>query len=183
MTRTRTQAIGTRTTNDIVIKLAALALLVGAALWTTWSHAQEPFNRGNVSGTIAIGRGEALGNTYTTVGAGIGYMISDGLMAAINGEMWFGDDPDIQKLTPEIRYTFTNVNPVKPYVGGFFTRTFYSGLDDSNSYGVRGGIYIPFSSNAAMNVGLVYEKLISCDESVYRDCSQVYPEAGLLVSF
>ena len=147
------------------------------------SFAQEPFSRGNVAGTVSIGRGEALGNTYTTLGAGVGYMLSEGLMAGISGELWFGDDPNIQKLTPEIRYTFTRVNPVKPYVGAFFTRTFYEDLDDRSSYGARGGIYIPFSTNAALNFGLVYEKVVDCEKSVYRDCSQVYPEAGLLVSF
>lgn len=160
------------------IALAAL-LAAGAAS----APAAEPFARGNVTGAVSIGRGEALGNTYTTLGAGIGYMVSEGLMAGINGELWMGEDPGIQKLTPEIRYTFTQVERVKPYVGAFFTRTFYEDLEDRNSYGLRGGIYLPFSSNAAVSFGLVYERVADCDEGTYGDCSQVYPEAGLLVSF
>ncbi|HEX4985060.1 MAG TPA: hypothetical protein VFV71_03200 [Burkholderiales bacterium] len=163
--------------------LAAMALIIAAAGWCSHARAAEPFDRGSVSGSLYLGSGSALGNTYTTFGAGVGYMVSEGLMAGINGELWFGDDPKLQKLTPEIRYIFTHVNPVKPYVGGFFTRTFYEGLDDRNSYGVRGGIYFPFSTNAALSAGLVYEKIMDCDKSVYHDCSQVYPEAGLLVSF
>jgi hypothetical protein len=166
-----------------VIRLAALVLLAAGLSWVGHAQAQEPFERGSVSGTFYLGSGQALGNTYTTLGAGLGYMVSQGLMLGINGELWLGNDPDIQKITPEIRYTFTQVERVKPYVGGFVTRTFYDGLEDRNSYGVRGGVYIPFSTNAAMNVGLVYEEMIDCDESVYRDCSQVYPEVGLLVSF
>jgi len=163
--------------------LVAAALVASAMLVAPASFAQEPFARGKVTGTFVVGRGEALGNTYTTVGAGVGYMVAQGLMLGLNGEMWFGEDPDIQKITPEIRYTFTNMNPVKPYVGGFYTRTFYEDLDDLNSVGARAGIYLPFSTNAAMNFGVVFEKLLDCEESTYNDCSQVYPEVGLLVSF
>ncbi len=166
-----------------VIVAAASLLIAAAVVWTSKVHAAEPFNRGNVSGSLSIGSGSALGNTYTTLGAGLGYMVSDGLMAGIGGEAWFGNDPNIYKITPEVRYTFTQVRPVMPYVGAFVARTFYDGLDDRNSYGMRGGVYFRFSSNAAVNVGLVYEKISNCNETTYHDCSQVYPEAGLLVSF
>ena len=165
--------------------LAAVVLLIAAAaLWSSRTHAAEPFNRGNVSGSLFVGAGQALGNTYTTVGAGLGYMISDGLMAGITGEAWFGNDPNLYKITPELRYTFTKVEKVKPYVGAFVSHTFYSSeVSDRNSYGVRGGIYVPFSTNAALSFGVVYEKIADCNESTYHDCSQTYPEAGLLVSF
>ena len=166
-----------------MMKLAAIALLFAAAGWTGSPRAEGVFDQGNISGTFTLGRGEALGNTYTTLGAGVGYMVAEGLMAGISGELWMGDDPNIQKITPEIRYTFTRTNKVKPYVGGFFTRTFYDGYDDTNSWGARGGIYIPFSPKVAMNFGVVYEQVMDCDEAVYRDCSQFYPEAGVLVSF
>ena len=164
--------------------VAASLLLVAAALHTTRAQAAEPFARGNVSGSLFIGTGHALDQTYTTLGAGLGYMVSEGLMAGISGEAWFGNDPGIYKITPEVRYTFTNVQKVKPYVGTFVSRTFYGDTyDDRNSYGVRGGIYLPFSSNAAASFGLVYEKIADCDEATYHSCSQTYPEAGILVSF
>jgi hypothetical protein len=182
MSNAQTGQFGSRH-EDILMKLAAMALVFAAAGWSGSSRAQGIFDPGSISGTLTLGRGEALGNTYTTIGAGVGYMVAEGLMAGISGELWTGEDPKIQKITPEIRYTFTQVNPVKPYVGGFFTRTFYDGYEDTNSWGARGGIYIPFSPKVAMNVGLVYEKVMDCDEAVYRDCSQVYPEAGVLVSF
>jgi hypothetical protein len=166
-----------------IVLAAAAMLIVAATLWTSRAHAAEPFNRGNISGSLSIGTGQALDQTYTTLGVGLGYMVSDGLMAGISGEAWFGNDPNIYKITPEVRYTFTQVRPVMPYVGTFVSRTFYDDLDDRNSYGVRGGAYFRFSSNAAVNVGLVYEKISNCNEATYKDCSQVYPEAGLLVSF
>ena len=110
-------------------------------------------------------------------------MVSEGLMLGVSAEMWLGNEPDIYKFTPEVRYTFTQVAPVKPYVGAFVSRTIYDGPPDRNTYGVRGGIYMPFSSNAAFNVGLVYEKISSCNQPTYSDCSQLYPEAGVLFSF
>lgn len=182
MDKSRAMRFGDRR-QEWLVWLAAGVLAAAAAVWWGSAHAAEPFDRGSVSGSLYLGSGSALGNTYTTVGLGAGYMVSEGLMLGINGEMWFGNDPDIQKITPEIRYTFTQVQSVKPYVGGFFTRTFYSGLDDRNSYGVRGGVYFPFSTNAALSAGLVYEQVLDCDKAVYHDCSQVYPEAGVLVSF
>jgi hypothetical protein len=157
--------------------LVALGLCAGVA------QAAEPFARGNVSGSLYISSGQALGNTYTTLGAGLGYMVADGLMLGFNGEAWFGNDPDIYKLTPEVRYTFAQMERFKPYVGAFATRTFYDGYEDLNSYGARAGVYIPFGGNAAASFGVVYEKASGCDEAVYRECDQVYPEAGLLFSF
>jgi len=166
------------------IVFAASLLIAGAACYSARVHAAEPFNRGTVSGSLFIGSGHALDQTYTTLGVGLGYMVSDGLMAGVTGEAWFGNDPSIYKLTPELRYTFTKVERVKPYVGVFVSRMFFSNtFDDRNTYGGRAGIYLPFSSNAAANLGVVYEKLSDCDEATYRSCSQTYPEVGVLVSF
>ncbi len=168
-------------------RLAAISavLLIGALLtcFPTQIRAAEPFGRGNTTGSIFVGAGRALDREYTTVGGTLGYMISEGLMLGVSAEMWFGNEPDIYKVTPEVRYTFTRVAPVKPYVGVFVSRTIYDGPPDRNTYGARGGIYMPFSSNAAFNVGVVYEKISGCDVSTYNDCSQLYPEAGVLFSF
>lgn len=160
-------------------------LLLGALLatLTTQTRAAEPFDRGNLTGSIYVGAGRAFDREYTTLGGTLGYMVSEGLMLGMSAETWVGNEPDIYKLTPELRYTFTRVAPVKPYVGAFVSRTIYDGPPDANTYGVRGGIYMPFSSNAAFNVGVVYEKISSCDSSTYSDCSQLYPEAGVLFSF
>lgn len=170
---------------NVRLAIVTTALLLGALLATlaTQSRAAEPFNRGNLTGSIYVGAGRALDRDYTTIGGAVGYMISEGLMLGMSAETWVGNDPDIYKFTPEVRYTFTRVAPVKPYVGAFISHTIYNGLPDANTYGARGGIYMPFSSNAAFNVGVVYEKISGCDSSTYRDCSQFYPEAGVLFSF
>ena len=165
--------------------IVATVLLIGALL-TSFSaqiRAAEPFARGNTTGSIYLGAGRALDREYTTLGGTLGYMVSEGLMLGVSAEMWFGNEPDIYKFTPEVRYTFTNLAKVKPYVGAFVSRTIYDGPPDTNTYGARGGIYMPFSSNAAFNVGVVYEKVSDCNEAIYNDCSQLYPEAGVLFSF
>jgi hypothetical protein len=161
-------------------------VLTMGALVTCFSaqiRAAEPFGRGNTTGSIYVGAGRALDQEYTTLGGALGYMISEGLMLGVSAEIWLGNEPDIYKLTPEVRYTFTQAARVKPYVGAFVSRTFYDGAPDRNTYGARGGIYMPFSSNAAFNVGVVYEKISDCNEATYHDCSQFYPEAGVLFSF
>jgi len=182
-TRTRISVSDARL--DARLALVATVLLIGALLtcFPTHTRAAEPFDRGKTTGSIYIGAGSALDREYTTLGGSLGYMISEGLMLGISAEMWVGNEPDIYKFTPEVRYTFTQVTRVKPYVGAFISRTIYDGLPDSNTYGARGGIYMPFSSNAAFNVGVVYEKISDCNPAIYNDCSQLYPEAGVLFSF
>lgn len=167
------------------LAIVTTVLLIGALLscFPTQSRAVEPFGRGNTTGSIFVGAGRALDREYTTLGGTLGYMVSEGLMLGVSAEMWLGNEPDIYKFTPEVRYTFTRVASVKPYVGAFVSRTIYDGPPDRNTYGARGGIYMPFSSNAAFNVGVVYEKISGCNPSTYRDCSQLYPEAGVLFSF
>jgi len=167
------------------LAIVTTVLLIGALLtcFPAQIRAAEPFGRGNVTGSIFVGAGRALDREYTTLGGTLGYMVSEGLMLGVSAEMWLGNEPDIYKFTPEVRYTFTQVAPVKPYVGAFVSRTIYDGPPDRNTYGARGGIYMPFGSNAAFNVGVVYEKISGCDPSTYNDCSQLYPEAGVLFSF
>jgi hypothetical protein len=181
--RTRISESGAR--HDARLALVAMVLLIGALLtcFPTHTRAAEPFDRGKTTGSIFVGAGRALDREYTTLGGTLGFMVSEGLMLGMSAEMWVGNEPDIFKVTPEVRYTFTEVSPVKPYVGAFVSRTFYDGLPDTNTFGARGGIYMPFSSNAAFNVGVVYEKISGCNESTYNDCSQLYPEAGVMFSF
>ena len=170
---------------NIRLAIVTAVLLTGALLtcFPIQILAAGPFGRGNTTGSIFFGAGRALDRNYTTLGGTLGYMVSEGLMLGVSAEMWFGNDPHIYKVTPEVRYTFTQVAPVKPYVGAFVSRTIYDGPSDRNTYGMRGGIYMPFSSNAAFNVGVVYEKISGCDASTYKECSQLYPEAGVLFSF
>src|SRR3954471_15719281 len=84
-----------------VIVAAASLIMAGTAFYAARTHAAEPFARGNTTGSLFIGTGHALDQTYTTLGAGLGYMVSEGLMAGIGAEAWFGNDPGIYKITPE----------------------------------------------------------------------------------
>lgn len=167
------------------VRVATTVLVFGLliALLAAPGFAAEPYARGNLTGSVYVGAGRALDRDYTTIGGSLGYMVSEGLMLGGSAETWVGNDPDIYKFTTELRYTFTNVATVKPYVGGFLGYTMYDGLPDKNTYGARGGVAIPFSTNASFNVGLVYEKIASCDSRTYRDCSVLYPEAGVMFSF
>jgi hypothetical protein len=171
--------------NRVSICAGIAASLVGtsAALMSFPAAAADPFARGVVTGSFFLGSGSALDQNYTVLGAGIGYNLADGLKLGVTGETWFGNSPKIEKITPDIRYTFMLAQPVKPYVGAFVSRTFYEGLDDRDSYGARAGVYIPFGSRAAFSLGVVYEKISDCNQTTYRNCSQSYPEAGILVSF
>ena len=185
MNTVRTRFCETDARLNARLAIVTAALLLGALLtcFPTQIRAADPFAPGNLTGSIYVGAGRALDQDYTTLGGTLGYMVSQGLMLGMSAEVWTGNDPSIYKLIPEVRYTFTDVAPVKPYVGAFVSRTIYDGPSDKNTYGVRGGIYKRFSSNAVFNVGVVYEKISSCDTATYGECSQFYPEAGVLFSF
>ena len=97
--------------------------------------------------------------------------------------MWRGEEPDIYKISPEVRYVWYHLQTVKPYVGAFYARAIYDGLPDRNTYGTKGGVYLPISPNANLAAGLVYERIEGCDPVIYGDCSEMYPEFSLNVSF
>lgn len=160
-------------------------LLIGMALLALpgKTMAADVFRPGNVTGSVVLGAGRALDRDYTILGGTLGYMASEGLMLGISAQMWLGNDPDIYKITPEIRYHFPQFGSVRPYAGAFLSRTIYDGPPDRHTYGARGGVSVPFSSNAALNAGLVYEKISGCDTAVFRDCSQLYTEASVMFSF
>lgn len=183
--RSKSAAVRAHPQLHLNLRVATTALALGllVALLSAPAFAAEPYARGNLVGSVYAGAGRALDRDYTTVGGSLGYMVSEGLMLGGSAETWLGNDPDIYKFSTELRYTFTKVDRVKPYVGGFLGYTLYDGLPDKNTYGARGGIAIPFSTNASFNVGLVYEKIASCDSRTYSDCSVLYPEAGVMFSF
>jgi hypothetical protein len=141
------------------------------------------FQSGTGTASFTLGAGRALDQSYTVIGGRLGYFWADGLEFAVSGEAWRDNKPRIYKFTPEARYVWFAAEPVKPYIGGFVSRTMYSGLPDRNTYGVKGGGYFAVSPNANVSVGLVYEKITSCDSRTYRDCSQLYPEAAFHVRF
>jgi hypothetical protein len=148
----------------------------------TASHAFA-FDRGSSNIGFTLGAGRALDRTYTVIGARLGYFLADGLEVALAGEFWTDNDPDIYKITPEARYVWYQNRKFKPYGGVFLSRTLYDGLPDQNTYGAKGGAYWQVSPNAYVGLGLVYERVESCDAATYGDCDQLYPEAAFTVRF
>jgi hypothetical protein len=159
--------------------LAALATATGLAM----AQPAAAFDKGSANIGITLGAGRALDRDYTVIGGRLGYYVADGLELGFSGELWRGNDPDIYKLTPEVRYVWYMLSPVAPYVGGFYSRTVYDGLPDRNSYGAKGGVYFAVSHNANLAVGLVHERIEGCSRTTYRDCSQTYPEVAFNVRF
>jgi hypothetical protein len=157
--------------------VAAVIVLLFA--WTpAWA-----FERGSSNIGLTIGAGRALDKTYTVFGGRLGYYLADGFEAAISAEAWTDNDPDIWKVTPELRYVWYQNQKFKPYGGVFVSRTLYDGLPDANTYGAKGGAYLQVGPNAYLGIGAVYERVESCDSATYGDCDQFYPEVMFSVRF
>jgi len=160
--------------------LLALAFL---GIFTPAAKAAGPFEQGSVQATLAVGVGHAFSEDYLILGVGGGYYVLDGLLLGARVDGWFGNSPSIYQVTPEVRYVITAVPQVKPYVGVYYSRTFYEGLPDLNALGARAGAYIPLGDHFFLGAGIAYERLQDCDKSVYRDCSRTYPELTFMFAF
>jgi hypothetical protein len=144
-----------------------------------------PFARGSVRLSVLVGAGSTINDTYLILGGGVGYYLLDGLELGIDYEAWILAEPVMNRLSPGLRYVFHMIPVIKPYIGGFYRHTFIgSGYEDSNSLGVRGGIYyVPPNGGLYVGGGAVYEHLLGCTNSAFIDCDSVYPEIFVGVSF
>ena len=99
----------------------------------------------------------------------------------IDGEGWVLQDPQIWKVTPQVRYVLWQVDPIRPYVGAFWRQT-YVGDDypDYSSWGGRAGIAYRSGGNY-LALGLVYEKFNNYTGP--GDDYNVYPEISFWISF
>lgn len=142
------------------------------------------FDKGQVRGGIGAGWGTALGENYFVMSGSLGYYLLKGLEASIDGEAWFGQDPEIYKVSPGLRYVFPLTGSIAPYIGGFYRRTFYSGsVDDLDSVGGRAGAYLPLGRKVYTSVGFVFERPLNCEDRIYDQCSVAYPEFAVSVVF
>ncbi len=155
---------------------AALCLLMAAMP----AQAQS-FVSGTTSFALMLGAGEQLQRNYTFVSGRAGYYFIDDVEASVALDAWFGNDPRIYKLTPELRYVYSAPRNVKPYVAGFVARSFYKGsaVADTDSYGARVGAYFPLSRRSFLGLGLVHERFTNCDARIYGDCRQTFSELSL----
>lgn len=142
-----------------------------------------PFNKGRTRFSLEVSSTRAFSNTYTSVGLGVGYFVSDGLEMGLDGDAWFGNEPNIYRLSPGLRYVFYSLQTVKPYAGIFYRRTFIENSADQNEAGGRAGVTVMTGPRTNFSVGLVYDRRINCDKAAYSSCSDVYSELSFAVLF
>jgi hypothetical protein len=171
------------------IKLSAALLFFGLFAGQSAVHAASvgtggvstAFSKGSTSLGVVLGSGSSFNDNYIILGVGVGYYVLPGLELGIDLQHWFSGDPSITKVSPQIRYVFTQPKVVKPYVGAFYRRTFIEDLDDADSYGYRAGAYFSTNNRVYIGGGVVYEEYTDCGRFV--DCSTTYPEILFTVSF
>ena len=168
---------------QLVRGIAAAASTIAMLLICLPAYSQDPFSQGAKRVSIIAGAGSSFNENYLILGAGFGYYVLDGLEIGLNWQSWLGGDPDINQITPEINYVFRTKSNLDPYVGALYRKTFISGLDDLEAWGARAGIYVPLGPRYFMGVGAVYLDYVDCQERIYRDCSDVYPEITFSIPF
>jgi F0F1-type ATP synthase membrane subunit c/vacuolar-type H+-ATPase subunit K len=170
-------------------KLAGAALLVVAAVASIPQATAADvgvagaFSRGRTHFVVTGGTGYAFDESYFVLGLGVSYYVIDGLNVGLFLESWSGSDPHLYKVTPSVQYVFHRVPVLKPYIGAFYRRTYVEGLSDINSVGGRAGVYLQAGRNAYLGAGAVYESYVDCNETVYRSCTNTYPELSFTVAF
>lgn len=139
------------------------------------------FSKGNTTVGIVAGSGRSFNEDYLILGVGVGYYVLEGLELGVDIQHWFLGDPGITKISPQIRYVFTQPKVIKPYIGAFYRRTYISDIDDQDSFGYRLGAYFSGSNGVYIGGGIVYEEYQDC--SRFLDCSDTYPEIIFSFSF
>lgn len=162
-----------------VVLLSANAIVVNAASVGTGGVATA-FSKNSTSVSLVVGSGSSFNDNYTILGVGVGYYLLNGLEIGIDAQHWFSGDPSITKVSPQIRYVFTQPKVIKPYVGAFYRRTFIENLDDADSFGYRAGAYFTNNKGVYIGGGMVYEEYKDCR---FVDCSTTYPEILMSFSF
>ena len=161
----------------IVLLLPPIAAHAGSA---TGSVA---FSKGSGRFTIYGGGATAYDHTYSVIGIGAGYFFTDGLEAGLDVETWFGASPGITQVSPQVRYILNTSSPFSPYAGVFYQRTIVESNPDTDTVGGRAGVFYTTGRNVYLGAGVVYEKHLSCDSSVYDSCAETYPEIAFMVTF
>ena len=175
----------------IIKKIAVLIILSGISNSTLAATAgtggvSTAFSKNSTSVGVVVGSGSAFDDDYIILGIGAGYYVTEGLELGIDLQRWFSGEPTITKVSPQIRYVFTQSKTIKPYVGAFYRRTYFDDfngidLDDQDSFGYRAGAYFSTNNRVYIGAGVVYEEFKDC--SRLTDCSTTSPEILFTVSF
>ena len=165
------------------VALISAGLAALAATPATAAEVAGMFTRGHTHLAVVAGSGYAFDDNYFVIGVGASYYLVDGLNVGLHIETWTGGDPNITKLTPSVQYVFYQVPRVSPYLGAFYRRTYIEHLPDLNSAGGRAGVYIAAGRNVFIGAGAVYESYLDCNKTIYRDCTDAYPEISFTFAF
>lgn len=164
----------------LLVGLLFLSFLPAAALAGDEAY---PFNKGRSRFSVEVSSTRAFNNSYTAVGLGVGYYVIDGLEVGLDGDAWFGNEPNIYRISPGLRYIIYSLQTVKPYAGVFYRRTFIENTEDQNEAGGRAGVTVMTGPRTNFSVGLVYDRRINCDKTIYFSCSETYSELSFAVLF
>ncbi|MCW8941757.1 MAG: hypothetical protein OQK93_01125, partial [Gammaproteobacteria bacterium] len=109
-------------------KLAVILLLLGVCKVTLAASVgtggvSTAFSKNSTSVGVVLGSGSAFSDNYVILGLGVGYYVVKGLELGIDLQHWFSGEPSITKVSPQIRYVFTQPKVIKPYIGAFYRRT------------------------------------------------------------
>jgi hypothetical protein len=111
------------------------------------------------------------------LGARVGYDLAAGLALELEGDYWFGGDPQYGKLAPGITW----YSPFRFYAGAYYARWFVgSGYPDTDALGLRGGVTLASTGRTVIGVGLAYEHTLG---TCSLDCDSWWPEASVGVRF
>jgi len=138
---------------------------------------------GRAQFSVTAGNAYAFENRYFVIGGSASYYVLDGLGVGISLENWSGSGPRITKYAPFVQYVFYQIPLWHPYVGSFFRRTTVAGLPSINSVGARAGVMMASGANASVSIGFVHESYLDCNVSVYRVCSETYPDISVAFGF
>ncbi len=156
--------------------------ICGVVLVTGADCRADSFQAGSLGFSLVAGSGRAFNDNYVVLGLGAGYYLLNGLAIGLDAEAWLGGDPGIYKVSPQVKYVLQLQSNFRPYVGGFYRRTFIDGFDDQDSAGGRAGVYYTSSNNMYFGIGAVYESYFDCDDRL-DNCDDIYPEFTLAFSF
>jgi hypothetical protein len=127
----------------------------------------------------SAGVGRAYDQTYYQLGGRLGYDVGFGITPEIGLSYWGGATPSFWQVSPGLTW-YLPLPLLRPYLGGFYAHEFVSdGLPDQDGIGVRGGIGLLGAGPLSVNIGVAYERRLSCP----ADCDTWWPEASAGVSF
>jgi len=169
----------------IMVKIFVLLFLSALSIYSFSARAASvgnaAFSQGSTTLGIAAGSGSQGDEDYFILGVGIGYYLLQGLEIGVDAQHWFSGKPSISKISPQVRYIFTQQKQLKPYLGVFSRRTYIENQENYNSFGYRAGAYLLANDGVYMGGGIVYEEYTDCTRFI--ECSSTYPEIIITISF